>query len=218
MENMKRIVLSFLFVALAATASAQYRDISWGVKGGLNLSNIRNTSHPQPKTGANAGVFLTLDMGRGWSFQPELMYSEQGNIMADQQGDNAAYDETYAFDCINLPLMFRYRVAGGLHVEFGLQAGWKISARYHGENYNVDADSPDYAKMGWWSIPSPNYNTFDLQMPLGLSYDFKPGVFVSARYNVGLTNTFQGYTYNPYGNTQAVVFQLSAGWRFRVRE
>jgi len=48
-----------------------------------------------------------------------------------------------------------------------------------------------------------------LSIPVGLSYDFKFGLILDARYNIGVTNLAKnaGYTRNS-------VFAVTAGWRF----
>ena len=53
------------------------------------------------------------------------------------------------------------------------------------------------------------YKTFDLSILVGLSYDFKFGLILDARYNIGVTNLAKDA-----GCTRNSVFAVTAGWRF----
>ena len=55
-------------------------------------------------------------------------------------------------------------------------------------------------------------NTVGLTFALGATYHFNMGLMVSARYNLGLSNTIDKDTFGD--NNQNRLFQLSAGWRF----
>ena len=77
----------------------------------------------------------------------------------------------------------------------GVQPGFLLAAKAKEGDVKVDAKNI--------------YKTFDLSIPVGLSYDFKFGLILDARYNIGVTNLAKntGYTRNS-------VFAVTAGWRF----
>ena len=53
------------------------------------------------------------------------------------------------------------------------------------------------------------FKTFDLAVPVGVSYDFNCGLILDARYNIGVTNLAKDA-----GCTRNSVFAVTAGWRF----
>src|ERR1700744_2547677 len=75
-------------VLLVSTARAQEQQTStesglkpkFGIKGGLNLTNlyVDNSNDEHIKAGFNAGVFAKLPITKGFSIQPELLYSVKG--------------------------------------------------------------------------------------------------------------------------------------------
>lgn len=56
----------------------------------------------------------------------------------------------------------------------GVQPGFLLAAKAKEGDVKVDVKEM--------------YKTFDLSIPVGLSYDFKFGLILDARYNIGVTN------------------------------
>src|SRR5438128_6852102 len=83
---MKKIYTLILLTSFAAvTLQAQNntttkKKLAWGIKTGLNVSNLRikNGDAADWKTGLVTGVFLTFKTGSPWSIQPEFLYSSMG--------------------------------------------------------------------------------------------------------------------------------------------
>jgi hypothetical protein len=110
---------------------------SFGVKAGLNLSDLTNgyvsgdlLKAPAHRLGPVFGVFYNLPLSSKLSFQPELSYSAEG---ANQDGVIGAsnsyvlvYEEKYKF--LNLPLMLQYN-PGRFYLEAGPQIGFLMSAK-----------------------------------------------------------------------------------------
>ncbi|MCG7860471.1 PorT family protein, partial [Flavihumibacter sediminis] len=63
-----------------------------GIKAGLNLSNFYSddVNDNNLKAGLNAGVYAKLPVTRGFSIQPELLYSNKGT---KRSYDNAIFGE-----------------------------------------------------------------------------------------------------------------------------
>lgn len=77
----------------------------------------------------------------------------------------------------------------------GVQPGFLLAAKAKEGDVKVDVKEM--------------YKTFDLSIPVGLSYDFKFGLILDARYNIGVTNLAKDA-----GCTRNSVFAVTAGWRF----
>jgi hypothetical protein len=81
-------ITGFLCCFFAASLSAQNSDdasqdlIRFGIKGGLNYSNVWDEQgqdfSADPKFGLAGGIFLGIPIGKYMGFQPELLISQKG--------------------------------------------------------------------------------------------------------------------------------------------
>lgn len=99
---MKKISVLLLLLGLGSMALAQ--GISFGIKGGLNLSNLSgsNIGNSSYKTGMVGGAFATIDL-MALKVQPELLYTQKG----------AKYETLFAsataqFDYLEVPVLLKY--------------------------------------------------------------------------------------------------------------
>ena len=81
MTIMKKIFILALGLIVGTTA-ANAQDIKFGVKAGLNVSDIikgdgNNNFDTKTKTGFNAGVTLEIPLIAGLAFTPEVLYSHK---------------------------------------------------------------------------------------------------------------------------------------------
>lgn len=70
-----------IFLGLTVLASSLSFAQQFGVKAGLNLSDISNTStavDTKMKTGLYAGVTATFPITESYSIKPELVYNQMG--------------------------------------------------------------------------------------------------------------------------------------------
>ena len=112
-------------------------------------------------------------------------------------------------DYLNIPLLANFYVAPGLALKAGVQPGILLSANASASGGGVSTDID----------VSDAYNTFDLSIPLGISYEFD-NFIIDARYNLGLTKvektsaTIAGQTIsNPYNNVKNSVIMLTVGYK-----
>ncbi len=165
---------------LVGTASAQHAN--FGVKGGLNLYNIKNDNNAEydTKTGLHIGMLFHIHLSSQFAFQPELLYSVQGAKYNIGNGDinlNLGY--------VNLPLMFQYMFDNGFRLELGPQVGFLTKANLEMNGSNVDVKD--------------DLETVDLAVGAGLSYiNPQSGLGVYARYNHGLSNINANGSDNSY--------------------
>lgn len=75
---MKKQILIAVTVVLSSFTYAQHA--SFGLKGGVNLSNIwvQDNKSSDYITGFHAGGLAHIHLSRNWALQPELLYSTQG--------------------------------------------------------------------------------------------------------------------------------------------
>ena len=99
-----------------------------GIKGGLNSATLTGYTGNSRISG-HAGVFVHNVINNRWCFQPELLFSGEG-----QRYFGDGEKRTIALDYIQLPLMIQYFPIRQLYLEAGPQVGILASARDKGSN------------------------------------------------------------------------------------
>ncbi|MBT1700932.1 outer membrane beta-barrel protein [Fulvivirgaceae bacterium PWU4] len=186
------LLLALLWVAACATA-----QISTGIKGGLNLSDvvINNLIDPDAESGYNlkagfhAGIFAVADIGTRTSLAAELQYSNKG---------------VHAVTNINLhyvvlPLLVRYAIADKLIAEAGPELGYLVAA------------TSKYGNVGnIWN------NKIDLGLDMGLQYTIFSRMTLGLRFNAGISSVIEDTPPSTQGEKiryQNRVLQLSLGYK-----
>lgn len=136
----------------------------FGLRVGLNASEVRNEVRISPHFGAYYSIGITPHFG----LQPELLYSVQPT-----QFTNNSLSETRRLSYLNLPIMAKIYIANGFNLQFGPYVGILASAR-------TDDDADVSVKI--------NFRDFDYGVGVGAAYEFMGGFNLGARYNVGLAN------------------------------
>jgi len=170
---------AFFITALSLVGSLAHAQKShsysahteFGVKAGLNVSNVsvESSTNPDSKASVNIGVLAHIHLDRQFAFQPELLFSGQG------------YKYTVSGTTINvplnyltLPLLGQFMFGDGFRVETGPQPGVLVSA--HAKANGNSTSIKD------------SYKTFDLSWAFGAGYLTKSGFGIDVRYNLGLSN------------------------------
>ncbi|HTD93885.1 MAG TPA: porin family protein [Chitinophagaceae bacterium] len=159
---MKKTILALLL--LAGTASFA-QNITGGIKAGANISNFTGGNFDAVKkkalVGFHAGGYLNFALG-GVSIQPELLVSTAGAKFED-------IDDKVTLTYISVPVMVKFKSAGGFYIEAGPQVGFKISEDT--KNETIDHFAKD----------------LDLAVGAGLGFESKAGLGIGARYMAGLS-------------------------------
>lgn len=186
---MKKIVLLVASVALMVSA-ASAQGFGWGVKAGANFANLTNApSGYGSMVGFTGGVFADYKFGSVIAVSADLLYSAQGT--------NHDKDNKTTLSYLNLPILANFYITEGFAVKAGLQPGFMLGAASTIE--------------GEKTTGTDGYKTFDLTLPVGLSYEFPMGLIVDARYGIGMTKVFDGEDAGKFKNS---VFSLTLGYRF----
>jgi hypothetical protein len=183
------IILLLLFsIPFFGQKSKKDEGIVFGLKGGLNVSNFINSDIEKQSVryGFHVGLVSEINISPNTSFQPELVYSSQGNI---QDGIK------YKYEYLNIPTIFRFYTNENFSIDAGPQMGFLINS------FNKTSQGNNALK---------NQNVFDFALCLGGTYDFKNNLFVQSRYNLGLININDSDTFK-YQNS---VIQFSVGYYF----
>ncbi|WP_417370079.1 porin family protein [Gelidibacter japonicus] len=180
----KLILITALAVFGFNLSNAQ--DVSFGVKGGVNLATFTGDDSAEAKgiTSYHVGGLVDIEITEKFSVQPEVIYSVQG---ADSDlGD-------FRLDYINVPVLAKFMIVDGLSLEGGPQIGFLTSSKLENE------DIKDFVKKT------------DFGAVLGLGYLLDGGLNFAARYNFGLSNISDSDLDVDVKNG---VFQLSIGYMF----
>lgn len=164
---MKKVLLCLTVTAASFIAHAQAK---FGLKGGLNLANLKVSASGYSvsltnRVGFHAGGFVTVPVAPNINIQPEAVFSMEG-AKSDESKVNLSY--------LNVPVLFQYQSREGLFGETGPQLGLLLSAK------SIDAGVTEDIKEGCKSVA--------FSWAVGAGYRLANGVGFHARYNIGLTN------------------------------
>ncbi len=193
---MKKIILA-AFVLGTCTAAVAQQQLKFGPKAGVNFANLSGVDNSEMKTGFHVGAVAEIKFNEKFSIQPEVVYSAQGTktMINNIQGK-------VNIDYINVPILAKYYIVDGFSVEAGPQVGFLVKAEGKGtiNDVSVSSDIKD------------NFKSTDFGLGLGLAYDLPVGMFVNARYNLGLSDIR-----NNTSSGDAVknnVIQVGIGYKF----
>ncbi|WP_228466565.1 porin family protein [Adhaeribacter swui] len=174
-----------------------YGQTSFGIKGGVNLTNVdfqksRGADY-QTKVRFNVGALWQKEFNAKLFGRAELLYSLKGTTIAL---DNAFFrgkgiDE---YHYLNLPLLAGYHLTPKFSFVLGPELGYLVYGR---ENFG---DNPKNITAAC--------NKFDLAVAAGISYKIKPSLDLEARYSYGFNNIL---SYTDYDANGQVVAQVNDG-------
>ncbi len=197
---MKKILL--IAAALAVVSSAAQAQITWGLKGGLNISCFSNSDEivntlgiegsSAMKTGIYAGGFMEWRFARILALQPELYYSRQGTSFVDKPTDDLTVRYRIRANYLNLPIMVKIYPLKSLSIEVGPQISYALTAKLFEKG--VDTEEGAFSGIGYdkevdhtkFRLKGDSYNAFDFGVAMGVTYQFKEYTALSARYYLGL--------------------------------
>jgi hypothetical protein len=154
----------------------------FGIKGGVNLTNLYvddDVSDENMKVGFNAGFFAKLPVTRGFSIQPELLYSSKG---AKETYDNFIMgDGEYRFNLnyIELPVLAVFNLSKNFNLHVGPYVSYLAGVNI--KDLNKDEGTIDEVA----ELDADNFNRFDYGLAGGLGIDIS-NFTIGARYNYGL--------------------------------
>ena len=174
---MKKIFMMAVMAVACLTANAQNArhgagNVTIQPMIGLSSSNLRGEYK-------NDGVTVKYDDDEyrtGLAIGAEAEYytsthwlSLSAGLLYQQQGFKLKNTPSAKLDYINIPVLVNFYVAKGFALKIGLQPGFLVNAKQDGNDFK-DA-----------------CNTFNLALPVGLSYEFKNGLTLDLRGAASLT-------------------------------
>jgi hypothetical protein len=168
------------FAQVQQTKDESFLTPKFGIKGGLNLTNmfVDEVSDENMKVGFNAGFFAKLPVTRGFSIQPELLYTSKG---AKEEYNNIIEGEgEYRFNLnyIELPVLAVINVAKNFNLHVGPYVSYLAAANI--KNLHENGGQDEIAELD-----ADNFNRFDYGLVGGLGVDVS-NFTIGARYSYGL--------------------------------
>ncbi len=223
LQTMKRIhygsVILFTLLLLNiqsinAQTSSEYGilNTSFGVKGGVNLSNlyVKDVTDENTKVGFQAGLFAKVPVAESFSIQPELIYSLKG---AQLEYNNAFVKGKASFNLhyVELPILGVFNIAKNFNVHVGTYVAYLAGVNVKNKTEN-EAGTFNFEK----EVNRENFQKFDYGLAGGLGIDTK-NVGFGIRYNYGLQEIgkerqFFGQAYNfPRAKNSVIQAYLTLG-------
>ena len=178
------MMVAMAFATLTASAQAEAGTLTLKPLVGINVANITD-GNGDAKVGLAAGAELGYQLNESFAVTAGAIYSMQG---AKSEGVKLN------LDYINIPILANYYITKGLAVKAGIQPAFKVKAeaKVDGKSYDLDG-----------------FKSFDLSIPVGLSYEISDFV-IDARYNWGMTKVLEGF------DSKNTVFQFTVGYKFAL--
>lgn len=175
-------LFSVCLLAGAFTAQAQDdKQFRFGVKGGVNLSNlyIDEVTDEKAKVGLHAGLWMKAPIGEFFAIQPELLWSSKGTKIGQYQNIPFTQDGEVRFNLnyVDLPVLASVTLG-----PISIQAGPYISYLFNANVKNLKEDLTTGAVL---DLDKNDFNTVDYGLAGGLALDIK-GFQFGVRYNYGL--------------------------------
>ena len=178
------MMVAMAFATLTASAQAEAGTLTLKPLVGINVANITD-GNGDAKVGLAAGAELGYQLNESFAVTAGAIYSMQG----------AKYEGVKLnLDYINIPILANYYITKGLAVKAGIQPAFKVKSEAKADVVSVDMDG---------------FKSFDLSIPVGLSYEVSDFV-IDARYNWGMTKVLEGF------DSKNTVFQFTVGYKFAL--
>lgn len=224
---MKKVMLALIAFLAIGTANAQ--SARFGIKGGLNVSNLAgDVDNASAKIGAHVGGLVEIKIAKKFAIQPELLLSLQGtksDYSYSEPGYSYTSENKINLTYLNVPVMAKFYVIPKLSLEAGPQLGILVGAKNkYSETENDNGNVYSYSET---ADVKGGLKTIDAAFDFGASYYFTDHMFVQARFCIGISsidgdsgfyranngNGNDNYYYRGNSITNNV-FQASFGYRF----
>ncbi len=215
---MKKVLILAMGVLVAGVAKAQTttspefgEGIQFGVKAGLNYSNIIKTGDDTYKTqfkpGFNAGIFMEIPIIDRLSFAPEVVFSQKGYKYTN---NNPLYTEpiesSKTLNFIEVPILAKIKATDEFSVFLGPQVSFLVSTT---DKFSKGSE----AYQNTVKEQNKNLKKSLFGGVVGAGYDVTPQININARYALDFQkNNADGTTETPKFKNQ--VFQLGLGYKF----
>jgi len=191
---MKKLFVVSTLLLSATFAFAQ--NLSFGVRGGLNVANLSgsdlSSSNKHARAQFNLGAYGLYSLNEKMGLQAELFYSGEG-----ARWTSGGATEAGRINFLSLPVFFKYNIVKGLYVMGGPQLSFLLAAHdkltQGGSSQTTDLSKLMH-KVGFGLTPA-------------IGYDLNKFSF-SMRYQIGVSNLSDNG-----GTMRSNVFSIVVGYK-----
>ena len=215
---MKKMLMIAVMAVACLTANAQNEvgQFTLQPKIGMNIANLTGVKYYVGSMEENSNFMVDFALGveaeyglaKNFSLAAGVLYSRQGcdrgkattisPYTNEESGWNKNQDE---LGYLNIPIVANYYIAKGFAIKAGIQPGFLLSAK---------TDIETIGKYTYEEIDKKNFESFDLSIPIGLSYE-TDNIVIDGRYNLGVTKV------NKVGDSSKnSVIQFTLGYKFAL--
>lgn len=199
---MKKHFLSVV-MAMFIITSATAQNLQVGVSGGIDAARFAlsgATGGPiKYKNDLAGGLSLEAGISSNFGVQLEVNYSRQGTAVIAEDGSAAG---AYSLDYITVPVVVKLYGSPRLNFFAGPQVGFLLSAKSKTEGDPEDDEKDRFKSTDFYAV-------------FGTEYKFANGIFVNARYNLGLTNILDDVM-SPDSDFKNRYFSFRIGYAFKL--
>lgn len=182
-----------LCAAVLASAQIDFSSTRLGVTLGGTYSRVTNAHNPSgPLYGFTGGLLalIPVDSNDQFYLQPGLEYLQAGETGKDKDAKNApGYNAKYANNYLSIPVYFKAYFSEAESEFFGF-AGPRFNVLV---SQNVSGDAPArYTVEGDGTGVNGKASSFNFAASLGVGFSLRRQLEISARYDLGLSNTYKG--------------------------
>ena len=201
---MKKIKISLVVALLGMVSLVGAQNLSFNVKGGLNMSNVYgDIEDTKLKTGFHIGVGADYDFAPNMAFQTGLLFSAKG-----AKAEVVGVDFTANANYLQLPVHFAYKIDASPSTKVVLHAGpyfaygigGEAKGKESGVSVAIDTFDGDVGLM----------KRFDAGLGLGVGAEFGP-ILLDLGWDMGLVNVARNSGDESVRNQNAY---LSVGYKF----
>ena len=201
---MKKLKLSLVIALLGMVSLVGAQNLSFNVKGGLNMSNVYgDVEDTKMKTGFHIGVGADYNFAPNMAIQTGLLFSGKG-----AKADIGNIDYTASANYLQLPVHYAYKIDASpgtkvvLHAGpyFAYGIGGEVKGKDNGVSVSIDTFDGDIGLL----------NRFDAGLGLGVGAEFGP-ILLDLGWDMGLINVARDSGDDKVKNQNAY---LSVGYRF----
>jgi hypothetical protein len=209
--NIHKISIILLLLIASKPVQAQIEDnrelLSFGLKAGLNLSNVWDSKGEDfvadPKYGVVGGAFVSLPLGKYLGFQPELMISQKG-FKGSGSLLGFTYSNTRTTTFLDVPLLVQFKPIQYLSILAGPQFSYLLKEK---NVYTFGSNSTEQEQQ--FNNEDPRNNILGFVVGLDLNVDI---LVISARAAWDFqTNNKNSVSTTPRYKNQ--LLQLTVGFR-----
>jgi hypothetical protein len=199
---MKKHFLSVV-MAMFIITSATAQNLQFGISGGIDAARLALSGASggplKYKNDIAGGLSLEATISDNFGVQLEANFSRQGTAIVADDGSTAG---SFNLDYITIPVLIKLYGTPRLNFFAGPQVGLLLSGKSKQQGVE-DQDVKD------------QFKSTDFYAVFGSEYKFANGIFVNARYNLGLSN-INDQDVDPQPDFKNRYFSFRIGYAFKL--